>query len=82
MAFIRTIPQQEAETDLLALYARAACPESGEVDNILRIHSLHPRGLAAHLELYQAVMAGTRTLRAVDRELIALTVSQLNRCHY
>ncbi|MCB9892569.1 MAG: peroxidase-related enzyme, partial [Planctomycetes bacterium] len=52
------------------------------VDNILKIHSLHPRGLETHLELYKAVMQGTSTLPTVDREMIALTVSVLNRCHY
>ncbi len=57
-------------------------PETGEIDNILRIHALHPEGLRAHFALYTAVMAGTRSLRKVDRELIALRVSQLNRCRY
>lgn len=57
-------------------------PDSGEIDNILRIHALHPEGLRAHFALYTAVMAGTRSLRKVDRELIALRVSQINRCRY
>ena len=48
----------------------------------MSIHSASPPGLAAHLELYNAVMRGTASLRKVDRELIALVVSQKNDCHY
>ncbi len=48
----------------------------------MQVHSLHPAGLRAHFELYRAVMRGTPTLPAVDRELIALVVSQRNGCHY
>jgi alkylhydroperoxidase family enzyme len=94
MAWIRTVPdppppepggQRERGGDgdeLAALYRRARDPESGRVDHILAVHSLHPAGLAAHLDLYRAVMRGTRGLPAVDRELIALVVSRLNGCHY
>lgn len=53
-----------------------------EMDHIMSIHSLHPAGLAGHLALYEAVMRGTKTLRKVDRELIALVVSSKNSCHY
>ena len=48
----------------------------------MRIHARHPAGLAAHYELYRAVMRGTASLRTVDRELVALVVSGINGCHY
>ena len=82
MAFIETIDEVEATGELEALYRRGRDPRSGEVDNILKIHSLHPAGLAAHLELYTTAMRGTVSLRKVDRELIAFVVSQINDCHY
>ena len=82
MAFIRTIDEAEAKGELQALYRRGGDQASGQVDNILKIHSLHPAGLAAHLELYTAAMRGTASLRKVDRELIAFVVSQINDCHY
>lgn len=82
MTWIRTIPDDEAAGDLAQLYARIVDPVSGKVDHVLAAHSLHPRGLAAHFELYSAVMSGTRGLRKVERELIALVVSSLNECHY
>ena len=81
-AWIRTIAEAEATGDLASLYARVAEPGSESVDNIMKVHSLLPRGLAAHFELYRHVMAGSSTLRKVDREMIALVVSRLNDCEY
>ncbi len=57
-------------------------PESGRVDNVLKLHALHPSGLRAHFELYRAVMRSTPSLPKLERELIALVVSRLNGCHY
>lgn len=82
MSWIDTIAPGDAEGPLAELYARCVDPASGEVDHILRIHSLHPAGLEAHLALYTAVMRGTASLPKRDRELVALRVSQLNACHY
>ncbi len=86
MSWIRTVRESDARGELAELYAQMAEPVSGSpeprVDNILKIHSLHPEGLEAHWKLYTAVMRGTPTLRKVDREMIALVVSQLNECHY
>jgi hypothetical protein len=48
----------------------------------MSIPSLNPRGLAAHDGVYRSAMAGTRGLRKVERELIALVVSLENECHY
>jgi alkylhydroperoxidase family enzyme len=82
MAWIHTVEQDDAGGELSALYAAACDPTTGVLDNILKVHSLHPRGLEAHLLLYTAVMAGTASLRKVSREMIALVVSHTNGCHY
>ena len=82
MSWIRMIPEDEANEELAALYARVLDPRTGQLDHIMQVHSLHPKGLAAHQELYSAVMSGTKSLRKVERELIALVVSQENECHY
>ncbi|MCZ6508201.1 MAG: carboxymuconolactone decarboxylase family protein, partial [Acidobacteria bacterium] len=71
-----------AEGELEELYVRVRDPSSGALDNIMRVHSLHPAGLASHYELYRAVMSPTRSLRRAEREMIALVVSQINECHY
>ena len=72
----------DATTGLAEQYDGIVDPEYGRVDNIMAIHSLNPRALAAHNALYQSAMAGTATLRKVERELIAYVVSAENRCHY
>jgi alkylhydroperoxidase family enzyme len=82
MAWIRTVSEAAASDELHELYDRARDPRTGQLDNILQIHSLNPAGLAAHFELYRTVMRSTRSLRKVERELIALVVSRVNECHY
>ena len=82
MPWIRMTSEDEAEEELRELFDRSRDPETGQLDHILQIHSLHPQGLRAHLDLYSAVMAGTKSLRKVEREMIALHVSRLNECHY
>lgn len=82
VAFIRTIGEDEADRELAERYRVLADPEHGRVDAILRIHSLNPEGLDAHVGLYRSAMRSSSGLRKVDRELIALEVSRLNACHY
>ncbi len=82
MAWIRTIDETDADGQLAEHYGRMVDPSTGRVDNVLKIHSLHTAGLAAHFALYRAVMKGTKVLPRVDREMIAVVVSRLNGCHY
>lgn len=85
-AWIETIPDQDWTADparqLAELYAQVVDGEHERVDHIMAVHSLNPRGLAAHHQLYGSAMAGTASLRKVDREMIALVVSLENECHY
>jgi len=81
-AWIEVIPDTEWDGELAALRARVVDPVSGRVDHIMQVHSLDPQGMAAHDALYRSAMRSTRTLRKVERELIALVVSTINACHY
>jgi len=82
MTWIRTISEENADGELAGVYGANRDPSSGRVDEILRVHSLHVAGLRGHLALYEAVMRGTPGLPKVERELIALCTSRLNRCRY
>lgn len=82
MAWIDTIREDEWDGELGELRGKVVDTTHDRVDNIMQIHSLNPRALAAHQALYASAMAGTATLRKVERELIALTVSLINECHY
>lgn len=82
MARIEVIPDDSWDGELGEMHRRVVDPVHGRVDNVLAVHSLNPRGMAAHLGLYESAMAGTAGLRKVERELIALVVSLENDCHY
>ncbi len=81
-AWIEIVDPDDGDQRLSELYAAMVDPESGTVDNILQLHSLHPEGLAAHWALYRAVMTPTATVSRRDREMIAVAVSAINDCHY
>ena len=68
--------------ELVELRPDVVDPTYGRVDNIIAVHALDPSSLRAHLQLYRQAMTGTASLRKVDREMIALTVSTINECHY
>ena len=82
MARIEIIPDDSWDGELGEIYPRVADPTYGRVDHVIAVHSLNPRSMKAHLALYESAMAGTATLRKVERELIALVVSHENGCHY
>lgn len=81
MAWIRIIQEDEATGKLKELYDKYAEP-SGEVDNILKIHSLNVKSLRTHYDLYAHLMRGRSDLSRVQREMIAVVTSAINRCHY
>ncbi|MFV1999936.1 MAG: peroxidase [Acidimicrobiia bacterium] len=82
MAWIETLREDGWHGDLVSIYGMVVDDEHGRVDNILQIHSLDPKSMEAHQLLYASSMSGTRSLRKVERELIALVVSTINECDY
>lgn len=82
MAWIKRIEIEKAEGLLAKLYDAVKTPD-GHVDHILQIHSLRPRTLKGHLELYKAALhSKPNALSQRERELLAVCVSLLNDCHY
>jgi len=81
VAWIEMIPEDRADGRLAELYRKLAEPWGG-VDHILKIHSLNPRSLDGHYELYKTLMRGRSPLSRAQREMIAVVVSAINRCHY
>jgi len=81
MAWIKTIPPEEATGRLKAQY-EAAIKRAGRVFNIVRLQSLNPRVLEASIELYKAMMFGPSSLSRAEREMIAVVVSKANDCFY
>ena len=81
MAYIRTIAEADARGRLAELYQRFSNPD-GSVDNILKAHALNPESLESHCALYLQALHRPSPLSRLERELIGVTVSRLNKCHY
>ncbi|HXV70146.1 MAG TPA: hypothetical protein VEB69_01960 [Acidimicrobiia bacterium] len=82
MAWIDAPHEDEWEDDLSELKDDVIDPSHQRVDWIMRIHALDAGSMAAHHTVYRQAMKGTPTLRKVEREMIAMVVSQVNDCHY
>ena len=82
MTWIATIEPQAAEGRLKKTYERVRGP-GGQIDNILRAHSLRPHTLEGHMALYKSVLhhAGNKVSRRL-LEAIGVYVSHLNGCAY
>jgi uncharacterized peroxidase-related enzyme len=81
MAWIKIIEREEASNELAEACEKVA-GERGRVANILKVHSVSPRTMLAHLGLYKELMFGQSELTRSEREMIAVAVSVTNRCHY
>ncbi len=81
MAWIRTISLAEAAGQLKKEYD-AAIRRAGKVFNIVGIMGLNPRTMAASMEFYKSVLQFPSPLPRREREMLAVAVSAVNRCHY
>ncbi|HLG42549.1 MAG TPA: carboxymuconolactone decarboxylase family protein [Planctomycetota bacterium] len=82
MAWVRTIPEGEAEGLLKRIYDDAK-KRAGKVYEILKVQSLRPHSLRAMIELYAASTLWPQSpLTRAQREMIAVAVSAANRCRY
>jgi alkylhydroperoxidase family enzyme len=79
--WIATVAPGDA-TGLLAEHYAAAVKRAGKVFWILRVQSLSPESLGAGIELYKTLMFGPSGLSREERELLAVSVSAANHCHY
>lgn len=61
MAWIKTIPPEEASGELKRLYEEAV-RRAGRIFNIIRVQSLNPAVLAASTQLYTTLMHGPGSL--------------------
>jgi uncharacterized peroxidase-related enzyme len=81
MSWIHEIDEAHADGALAQIYERLL-RERGKVANILKVHSLNPGAMDAHLTLYMNIMFQRSGLSRYEREAIAVTVSAANDCDY
>jgi uncharacterized peroxidase-related enzyme len=81
VSWIETVTPDDADGALAAVY-RAIAGARGGVAAVHHVQSLNPRAMAAHLELYRAVVFQRSSLSRSARERIGVVVSAVNRCGY
>jgi uncharacterized peroxidase-related enzyme len=81
MAWIRFVEEEEATGKLKEFYEHIRRTR-GKIANILKVQSLNPEALKAHLDLYLTLMFGKSGLTRIQREMIATVVSVTNNCDY
>jgi len=80
-SWLRVPPEEDAPTEVKALFEKAN-EKLGFLPNVLRVYALRPRHLELWNTFYDELMRGESTLTKVQREMIAVVVSTVNRCHY
>lgn len=81
MSYLKTITPDAATGDLKQLYDQIGKARGG-VAAIHQAQSLNPPVIAAHMELYKAIMFRPSPVSRAWREAIAVAVSQANQCAY
>ncbi len=82
MTWIKTVKYEDADGKLRKIYDRVKSPD-GQIDNILKAHSLRPHTLVGHMVLYKNVLHNRdNTLPKWYLETIGTLVSMLNKCDY
>jgi len=81
MSWIRTVDESEAKGELKEVYQEIK-KQRGKISNVMRVHSLNPKAMKAHMDLYLTIMFGKSGLSREECELIATVVSSVNSCDY
>ena len=82
MSWIKTVPPEQAEGKLKVVYKQISGPQ-GEIDNILKLHSLRPHTLVGHMALYKNVLHhSSNQVPKWFLELLGVYTSMLNGCAY
>lgn len=81
MTYIRVIDDKDASGRLAEVYQEVGASR-GKVANIMKVHSLLPETMLAHLNFYKAIMFSSPGLSRAQRELVATVVSKANNCDY
>lgn len=81
MSFIETIPYDQAQDELKAIYDELIATR-GKLAAVHQIQSLNPVTIKQHMDLYMSIMFKQSPLRRYQREMMAVVVSNSNGCQY
>ena len=69
----------------IGMLDQAEIPERNRVsdtDNIIQVHSINSNIMKNHYDLYISLMRKSSPISRRLREMIAVVVSAINKCHY
>jgi uncharacterized peroxidase-related enzyme len=81
LSWLRVPREDDVSGEVRALWETRA-ERLGFVPNVVRVYALRPRHLQLWNEFYEDLMRGESGLTKAEREMIAVVVSTVNRCHY
>ncbi len=81
MSWIKVINETEAQGQLKEIYELLKS-KRGKLSNIMKVQSLNPQAMKAHLDLYLSIMFRKSGLSREEQEMIAVVVSAVNGCNY
>ena len=81
LAWIR-VPEEEQVPEEVRQLAKPSVDRLGIFPHVFRIFALRPEHCVRWWQYYDYLMRGPSNLSKVQREMIAVVVSSLNRCHY
>lgn len=80
--WIRFIPYEDSDGYLRSLYDRVKGPQ-GQIDNVMKVHSLRPHTMEGHSALYKSVLHHTgNALPVWFLECLGIYTSLANACGY
>jgi uncharacterized peroxidase-related enzyme len=74
--------KEAAPTDAMASYFKKCEEKLGFVPNVLRAYAFDMPKLEAFVAMYNDLMLAPSGLSKLEREMIAVAVSAMNRCYY
>jgi uncharacterized peroxidase-related enzyme len=81
MSWIKEIGEQDADDELKVIYD-SIIKSRGKVSNIMKVHSLAPSSMKAHMDLYLEMVFKRPGLSRAEREMVGTYLSRLNGCSY
>ena len=81
MAWVKSIEEHEAGKELQGIYEQIKSFK-GRLGILYKVRGLLHETMTSQFELYRTLMFGKRGISRVQREMVVVVVSSLNRCHY
>jgi uncharacterized peroxidase-related enzyme len=76
------VPAEAGLDEDIKKYFQVCRDKLGLVPNVLRAYALRPEKLRAFGKMYNDLMLGESGLSKLEREMVAVVVSAVNRCYY